>query len=172
MLDSLITSKTRLRLLVKFFMSAANEGHLRGLATEFNESTNAIRKELNNLSEAGYLQKEQISNRVQYKANKNHPLFGSLQQIVRKYIGLDTIVENVLQRMGDVSKIYLTGDYANGHDSGTIQVTIVGHQLNEAYLQNLAVKIEDLIGRKIQFTISQSEVKDGLLVFDYSGKTE
>ena len=55
MLNSLITSKTRLRLLVKFFINATNAGYLRGLATEMQENTNAIRKELNNLSEAGYI---------------------------------------------------------------------------------------------------------------------
>ena len=57
MLSTLITSKTRLRLLIKFFVSAANNGYLNGLASEFNESTNSIRKELNNLSDAGYLLK-------------------------------------------------------------------------------------------------------------------
>ena len=57
MLGSLITSKTRLRMLIKFFVSAANNGYLNGLANEFNESTNSIRKELNNLSSAGYLLK-------------------------------------------------------------------------------------------------------------------
>ncbi|MSP85673.1 MAG: ArsR family transcriptional regulator, partial [Flavobacteriaceae bacterium] len=48
MLKTLITSKTRLRILVKFFINSANHGHLRGLADEMQESTNAIRKELNN----------------------------------------------------------------------------------------------------------------------------
>ena len=55
MLDSLIKSKTRLRLLIKFFVSQANKGYLNGLASEMNESTNSIRKELNNLYSAGYL---------------------------------------------------------------------------------------------------------------------
>ena len=55
MLDSLITSKTRLRLLIKFFINIANKGYLNGLANEFGESTNSVRKELNNLSSAGYL---------------------------------------------------------------------------------------------------------------------
>lgn len=72
MLDSLITSRTRLRLLVKFFINAANKGHLRGLADEFQESTNAIRKELNNLTEAGYLEKEAVSNKITYSANRRH----------------------------------------------------------------------------------------------------
>ncbi|MGV8995258.1 MAG: ArsR family transcriptional regulator [Flavobacterium sp.] len=164
MLDSLITSKTRLRLLVKFFMNAANEGHLRGLATEFNESTNSIRKELNNLSEAGYLEKENVQNRVLYKANSKHPLFGSLQNIVRTYIGLDAIIAQVLERMGAVEKIILTGDYANGIDSGTIMVTLVGKALNEDYVQNLSTKIEELIKRKVVFSLSENEV-EGLQVF-------
>ena len=64
MLETLITSKTRLRILVKFFINAANKGYLRGLAEEMHESTNAIRKELNNLEEAGYLKKEAVQNRI------------------------------------------------------------------------------------------------------------
>ena len=55
MLESLITSKTRLRLLIKFFLNIANKGYLNSLANEFGESTNSVRKELNNLSSAGYL---------------------------------------------------------------------------------------------------------------------
>ena len=57
MLNSLITSKTRLRLLIKFFISQANSGYLNGLANEMGESTNSIRKELNHLYDAGYLEK-------------------------------------------------------------------------------------------------------------------
>ena len=166
MLDSLITSKTRIRLLVKFFVSAANRGHMRGLAEEFNESTNAIRKELNNLSEAGYLEKQADQNRVTYRANVSHPLFGSLQNIVRKYLGLDTIVETVLGRMGDVEQVVLTGDYAEGRDSGTIKVTIVGNQLNEEYLEQLAPKVEGVIGRKVVFTLQQGAPAGGLVIYE------
>ncbi len=164
MLDSLITSKTRLRLLVKFFINVANEGHLRGLATEFNESTNSIRKELNNLSEAGYLEKENVQNRVLYKANSRHPLFGLLQKVVRTYIGLDAITAQVLERMGSVEKIILTGDYANGIDSGIIEVTLIGKSLNKNYVENLSAKIEEVINRKVVFSLSETDV-EGLEVF-------
>ena len=57
MLGKLITSKTRLRLLIKFFISQANRGYLNGLATEMGESTNAIRKELNHLQGARLFRK-------------------------------------------------------------------------------------------------------------------
>ena len=91
MLDTLITSKTRIRLLVKFFINAANAGYLRGLALEMDENTNAIRKELNNLSEAGYIIRNTADNKVLYRANTAHPLFGTLQQLISKHIGLDKI---------------------------------------------------------------------------------
>ncbi|WP_188752643.1 ArsR family transcriptional regulator [Parapedobacter defluvii] len=166
MLDSLITSKTRLRLLVKFFINAANRGHMRGLAEEFNESTNAIRKELNNLSEAGYLEKEAQQNRVSYRANVKHPLFGSLQDIVHKYLGLDRIVETVLSRMGEVEQVVLMGDYAEGRDTGTIEVAIVGPALNTEYLERLTPKVEELIGRKVEFTINGTKLDKGLVLYE------
>lgn len=164
MLESLITSKTRLRLLVKFFINAANNGYLRGLSEEFNESTNAIRKELNNLSEAGYLAKEDDHNRIVYKANPTHPLFSVLQNIVYKHIGLDKIVEMVLARMGKVKKVTIVGDYANGNDSGTIEIVLQGDYLNESYIEQLAIKIEKEINRKVVFYLNK-KVK-GLIIYE------
>ena len=82
MLEYLITSKTRLRLLIKFFVNIANKGYLNELANEFGESTNSVRKELNNLSSAGYLNKENYNNKVIYKANVSHPLFKTIQKII------------------------------------------------------------------------------------------
>lgn len=166
MLETLITSKTRIRILVKFFINAANNGHLRGLAEEMNESTNAIRKELNNLSEAGYLEKKAAQNRVSYKANIKHPLFKTLQQIVYKHLGLDAIIDMILARMGQVQQIVVLGDYANGIDSGIIEVLIVGKQLNADYIDQLAIKIEDEIKRKVVFTLQDFPSESGLIIYE------
>ena len=38
------------------------------------ESTNSIRKELNHLYDAGYLNKVKKENKVEYQVNSNHPL--------------------------------------------------------------------------------------------------
>ena len=130
MLGELITSKTRLRLLIKFFISQANRGYLNGLANEMGESTNSIRKELNHLQEAGYLQKLKVNNKVEYKANTNHPLFDTLRKVVFKHLGLEDIVEKVLERMGDVDQIILIGDYAKGNDTGLIEAFLIGRKIN------------------------------------------
>lgn len=165
MLDSLITSKTRIKLLVKFFVTSANSGHLRGLANEFNESTNAIRKELNHLSEAGYLEKRELGNKVSYKANTRHPMFGLMQEVVRRYLGLDTIVTQIVERMGQVDVIELVGDYALGLDTGCIEVNVVGSAVNSDYLNQLGLKIEEVIDRKVGFKLNEPLSKDGIVLY-------
>ena len=166
MLETLITSKTRLRILIKFFINVANNGYLRGLAEELNESTNSIRKELNNLMEAGYLEKESIQNKIIYKANTNHPLFSILQKIVRQHIGLDAMVEMILQRMGSIERVVIIGDYAKGIDSGTIKVVLVGDELNSDYIEQLAFKIEKEIKRKVHFLITNKHDGLGLIIYE------
>mgnify|MGYP001463174573 FL=1 len=160
MLNKLITSKTRLRLLIKFFISQANRGYLNGLATEFKESTNSIRKELNHLSDAGYLEKYRDNNKIGYKANVNHPMFEILQKVVFKHLGLEDIVDHVLAQMGDVMEIHLISDYAKGLDTGLIEVLLIGDKLNADYINNLEEKIEKLIERKVQFIISNRKATD------------
>ena len=166
MLENLITSKTRLRLLVKFFINVANEGYLRGLASEMQESTNAIRKELNNLTDAGYLIRNDDNQKITYRANQKNPFFILLQQIVRKYVGLDTIIERVLERMGPVSRVFIIGDYVKGIDSGRIEVVIEGADLNEEYINKLSNKLGSEIQKEVVFYLTNEHDNSGLLVFE------
>lgn len=169
MLSSIITSRTRLKLLIKFFVSSGNKGYLRGIAGEFNESTNAIRKELNQLSDAGYLVRSQQNNRIYYKANIEHPLFSSLQKLVRTYLGVDQTIDQVLDKVGDVSRVALLGDYANGVDSGTIEVLVEGAKVDSAYLLQLSHKAEQMLGKTIilYFEIPASN-KQQIVLYDKS----
>ena len=165
MLGSLITSKTRLRMLIKFFVSAANNGYLNGLASEFNESTNSIRKELNNLSAAGYLLKSKENNRVVYNANTSHPMFNVLQKIVRQHLGLEEIVETVIDRIGDVDQIALTGEYARGIDSGNIEIIINGSKVNNEYLKIIKSKIKKKIRREVTFLLNQKLDLNSIILY-------
>ena len=167
MLDSLITSKTRLRLLIKFFLNIANKGYLNGLANEFGESTNSIRKELNNLSSAGYLRKYGENNKVVYRANSSHPLFKIIQKIVKKHLGIEDILDTILKRIGDVKKIMILGDYAEGIDSGLIEILIIGDNINKEYLEEISPKITKKIKRKVNFFVSNKSLKQkSLTIFE------
>jgi hypothetical protein len=148
-LDTLITSKTRLKMLLKFFINSDATAYLRGLAEEFGESTNSIRHELNNLSKAGYLISSEKGRTIEYKANTKHPLFNEVKNLVHKYLGIDKIIETVISKLGDVKAAYLIGDYAKGKDSGTIELLLVG-DIDQVYLTRLADKASTLIHRNIK----------------------
>jgi len=154
MLQSLIKSKTRLRLLIKFFISQTNRGYLNGLASEMNESTNSIRKELNNLYDAGYLVKIKNENKIEYQANIKHPMFEIIKKVIHKHLGIEDMIETVLERMGDIKQIVLVGDYAKGLDSGKIETFLIGDNLDMDYIVNLEKKVEKLIKRKISFYLA------------------
>jgi len=170
MLNNLITSKTRLRLLIKFFISQANKAHLNGLATEFGESTNSIRKELNNLYSAGYLLKSKSNNKIEYNVNSKHPLYETMRKVVLKHLGLEDIIEEVLDKIGNIEKIILIGDYAKGIDSGKIEIILKGKDLNMGYISNLESKIEELINRKVTFYLSSKFLSDQPNIILYSNE--
>jgi hypothetical protein len=160
LLNKIITSKTRLRLLIKFFISQANKGYLNGLAAEMGESTNSIRKELNHLYSAGYLNKIKKDNKVEYQVNSKHPLYETLRKVVLKHLGLEDIVEAVLEKMGSISQILLVGDYAEGKDTGNIEIFLIGNDLDMNYINQLEPKIEKIIDRKVSFYLSSKFLSD------------
>ncbi|MFA7409246.1 MAG: ArsR family transcriptional regulator [Bacteroidales bacterium] len=163
MLDTLITSKTRIKLILRFFLNPKSTAYLRGLAEEFGESSNAIRLELNRFEEAGLLQSETQGNKKLFKANTLHPLYCDIHNIVRKVIGIDQIVDEVVKELGEVQEAYVTGDFAVGRDSPAIDIVLVGNHLNTAYLIRLVEKAEKLIHRRIRYLILSPEEAKQLL---------
>ncbi len=149
MLDSLITSKTRVRLLMKFFLNPGTRAYLRELASEFGESTNGVRVELNRLSKAKIISAENVGRTIEYRANKNHSLFNELQALVRKYAGIDKLVEKLIKKLGDVETAYLVGDYAQGIDSGLIDMIFIGN-IDKVELDQIAERRGKDISRKIR----------------------
>jgi hypothetical protein len=174
MIEALISSKTRLKLLLKFFLNSKNEGYLRNLESEFGESTNAIRLELNRFEEAGMLSAFHKGNRKYFKANTDHPLYKEVNSILRKQIGIDKIIENIIDRLGSLDRVYVSGALAKGLDSSIIDLIFIG-SVNIEYLTTLIAKVEKLISRKIRYIVYgsnddflaiQGELKDALLIWE------
>jgi len=112
--------------------------------------------ELNRLTEAGLLESSQKGRSINYRVNKKHTLFPDIQNIVKKYLGIDEIVESIIKELGNVEIALITGDYAQGIDSGLIDLVLVG-DIDKAYLQQLVEKAEELIHRKIRTLVVDQE---------------
>lgn len=149
MIETLISSKTRIKLLLKFFLNSSNRSYLRGLEAEFKESTNAIRQELNKFEKAGLLISENEGNKKYFKANLAHPLHNDLKSIIYKMVGLDMVIENVVLKLGDLNRVYLSGKFSKGLDSDLVELIFIG-EIDKEYLQELCEKAELLIKRKIK----------------------
>ena len=154
-LSDLITSKTRLRLLLKFFSRPGVRGHLRGLAEELGESTNSIRIELNKLEHAGLLRKETEGQKNVYSVDERNAFHSELVKLVSKYLGFDQIIKDLIAKVGEIREVYVLGDYARGIDGGLIEVIIVGN-IQAFEIAHIVKNIENKIGRKIVINILNS----------------
>ena len=157
MLEALITSKTRIKLLLKFFLNSNNTGYLRSLEPEFGESTNAIRQELNRFEKAGLLVSTIDGQKKIFQANTKHPLFPELNSLLMKYVGLDAIIERVINNLGRLKEVYLVGDLAKGLNSSIIDLWFLGDGLDEAYLKSLTIKAAEFIQREVHYSIITDE---------------
>ena len=161
MIEILISSKTRIKLLMKFFLNSDATAYLRSLESEFGESSNAIRLELNRFEEAGMLVSRLDGNKKIFQANTEHPLFKEVHNILLKQIGLDRVIENVIERLGEVRKVYVIGEFSKGLDSQVIDLVFIGNiEIN--YLVHLIEKVETLIKRKIRYLIYSEEEFENL----------
>jgi hypothetical protein len=156
----LIASKTRIKLLIRFFFNPETRSYLRELAKEFNCSTNAVREELNQLTSTKLLKSEKSGRQVIYKANQEHPLFPELKSMVSKVMGLDQVIDSIISRLGDLESAYLIDDYAEGKDTGIIDLLLVGN-IDRYHLNDLSRKTERYIKRKIRsLVLSKEEYKE------------
>lgn len=156
MLDALITSKTRIKLLLKFFLNSDRQDYLRNLESDLGDNTNAIRVELNKLEAAGLLISFVKGNKKYFQSNHKHPLFPDIQSILMKITGLDELMKRVLANVGDLEKVYLTGALAEGNESEIIDLILVG-KIKREYFSELIAKAEKYIQKKIRFVVFSAE---------------
>ena len=155
----IISSKTRIKLLTRFFFNPNTRSYLRELSNEFNVSTNSVREELNQLTKTKLLSSKKSGRQVFYKANQNHPLFPELKSMVSKVMGIDQVVDGIVTRLGDLERAFLLDDYAEGKDTGIIDLLLVGN-IDQYHLNDLSRKTERYIKRKIRsLVLSRDEFK-------------
>ena len=144
--------------MLRFFLNPESSAYLRGLAQEFDESTNSVRVELNRFEEAGLITPQKAGNKKMYSVNRKHPLFPELNHIVMKHFGIDQIIGQVIEKLGEVDRVYITGDMAFGLDSPVVDIVFVGDEIDKGFLLQLVEKAERIIKRKIRTLVySNSE---------------
>ncbi len=95
-----------------------------------------------------------------YQANQEHPLFPELKSMVGKVMGIDHVIDSMVARLGDLESAYLIDDYAEGKDTGIIDLLLVG-DIDQYHLNDLSRKTERYIKRKIRsLALNRKEYDD------------
>ena len=123
--------------------------YLRELSDEFQASPSHIKNELDQLKSADLLTSRKNGRQVLFSANTKHPVFNELHSMVKKALGMDQILESVIERLGNLEQAILIDDYAEGKDTGIIDLVLVG-DIDLKNLQDLTQKTEKYINRKIR----------------------
>ena len=123
-------------------------------------STNSVREELNQLTKTKLLTSKKSGRQVFYKANQKHPLFPELKSMVSKVMGVDQVIDGIVTRLGDLERAYVIDDYAEGKDTGIIDLLLIG-DIDQYHLNDLSRKTERYINRKIRsLVLSRDEFKE------------
>ena len=137
---------------MRHFLNSREKVYLRELANEYDMSPGQLSSELHHMRDAGFLSQGKAGSKVEYRANTRHPLFPELQSMARKALGMDRIVDSIIERLGNLEIALLLDDYAQGKDTGIIDLALVG-DINKQNLTDLVEKTERYIERKIRTLI-------------------
>ena len=162
MLEVLISSETRVRLLTLFLMNPGKEYYIRQIERLVGKNYALVRKELARLESFGLLTSEAKGNQTYYSVDRNFFLYPELQRLVLKTEGVAQALKERLADIGDVECIFIYGSFASGTAGAKsdIDLFIVG-DVDEDRLIPLLNESERTLQREINYTlIKKEELRD------------
>lgn len=159
LLEELIISRVRVKMLELFFSDPSGMYHVRDIVRKVGEEINAVRRELAHLEKAGLLSKEQRANRLFYQVRRDYPLFYELVELIAKTTGLGKDILKNKAKLGKIKYAMFSGRFVRRlpHKGGSdVDMLIVGNVVLPE-LGNL-VKQEEARGeRELNYTVMTEE---------------
>jgi len=158
MLERLLTSRVRVKLLTLFVTHPAEAFYIRQISRITGETYNNVRLELKNLSELGLIQEETRANATYYKANGEHFLFPELKLLILKTEAIGDRLRKALSTLGDIRVAFIYGSTAKGTElaSSDIDLMVIG-EVDLDTLHRTIDNIEEELGRTVNYTVFGGE---------------
>ena len=154
MLEAIISSGTRVKLLSLFLLNPEKEYYVREIVRITQENYNSVRRELANLEQFGLITGQKKGNQQYYSVNRSFFLYDELQKIVLKTEGIAGILRNRLGELGGIDCMFIYGSFAKGTAGAQsdLDLFIVG-DISEDDLIPLVHAGEQAIKREINYTL-------------------
>ena len=144
---ALFRSKTRQVLMELFFTNPNERYYVRQLQAMLNISVGTIHREIKGLEDIGILTGMTQANIKFYSANKTHPLFQDLRNIVAKTLGVETALKETLAEIPGIKLAFTYGSFVSGQETarGVINMCVMGRfdeELLGASMQKLGKRLK------------------------------
>ena len=127
-LAKILSSKIRAEIFRLLFGTNDKALHMRDIERRSGFAIGTIQGELKKLSNLDLVLKEVDGNRTYYRANKNHPLYNDIHNLVLKTIGLVDVLRNALETQ-KIKLAFVFGSFAKGEESADsdIDLMVIGN---------------------------------------------
>lgn len=158
MLEDLIISKTRLKILDLFLKNKGAIYHVREITRRIDEEINAVRRELAFLEKKGILRKEPRANRLYYGVRRDYPFLVDLLNVWTKTSGLGGAILKERAKLGKIKYVSMSGKFAHNLERGSDDVDLL--VVGDVVVPELSLLIradETRQGKEINYTVMTEE---------------
>jgi len=157
-LSSLFCSNVRAEIFQILFEENIGEIHLREICRLSNTAINGVRRDIRKLEKMELVLSRRDGNRLYYQANKNHPLYPEIKNIILKTSGIFEILKKTLTHSA-IECVFIFGSIAKGTEKSQsdIDLMVIG-SIGLRKLSDLLFNVSTKTGREINpHTLTQKE---------------
>ena len=157
MIEQLLGSKTRVKLLQLFLSNPNRSFYVREITRKIDEQINSVRRELSNLLNIGIIISDTTNNRLYYEVNQQYEFYEPLRAIfggtekAAVTVGKKTDQTDGFKALGNIDILVYTGQFTRDEHAG-VDLLIVGNTNGNA-VQKFVSELEKQEGKELRYTV-------------------
>lgn len=183
MIEQLLGSKTRVKLLQLFLSNPNRSFYVREITRKIDEQINSVRRELSNLLSIGIIVSDNTNNKLYYEVNQSYEFYRPLREIFGGSgakdgkISIPPKQKEDFKALGSIDLLIYTGQFTRDEHSG-VDILIVG-STNTNAVQRFVTELEAKEGKELRYTVMtlsdfryRQQVKDRFLASVIASKKQ
>ena len=154
MLEKLLGSESRVKILTLFLLNAGTEYYLREIAQRTGLAVRSVQRTVRDLTDIAILHRERRGNLVYFRLNIENPIVPDLKAMFLKTVGLGDLLRETLAGESKIEAAFIYGSVAKGEESAgsDIDLAMIG-DLPPQTLTELLEDLERATGREVNATV-------------------
>jgi len=150
LLAEILSSRVRASIFEQLFVPDFPAFHMRELERRTSSAIGTIQSELKKLHRLELVERSQDGNRVNYRANRSHPLCPVICDLVSMSSGAEAVLRDALHASDQIRLAFIFGSAARGElkPESDIDLLVIG-SIGLRELMRLLSGVSDRIGREI-----------------------